>query len=187
MGDGEDGILKRPADAPPEEDVRAFKLRKRTLQAGLGEIYDPGVIAIKPKKKEEPTEQQVPPTSETKTEPEATSLPKWTAVQLKPIQLTKSENPSSETSKPSGAKWVKPQWSEPIPEPDPSQQVSIFGPPPSEQGNVEDHQHDDTSGVKLEVKEEEQKPILSDEPSAPTGLFKKRKAPAGAGRSRRPA
>jgi len=183
VGDGEDANLKRPADAPPEEDTRTFKLRKRTLQTGLGEIYDPGVIPVKLKKKEEPTEQQLPPPSETKVEPGATPLPKWTAVQLKPIPLTNSDT----SSKPPTAKWVKPQWSEPLPEVDPSQQGSIFGPPPSEQGNEEAHQPDDATGVKLEVKEEEQKPVLSDEPPAPTGLFKKRKAPVGAGRGRRPA
>lgn len=44
--------LKREAEAPPEEDSRSFKLRKKSLNPGLGEIYDPGLIPIKVKKKE---------------------------------------------------------------------------------------------------------------------------------------
>ncbi|KAL1744767.1 hypothetical protein HDZ31DRAFT_19710, partial [Schizophyllum fasciatum] len=41
--------LKRPADT--DEDGRSFKLRKKT--ANLGDVYDPGVITIKPKAKKE--------------------------------------------------------------------------------------------------------------------------------------
>jgi hypothetical protein len=43
---------KRPRDAAPEEDeedVRNFKMRQKKLSRGLGNIYDPGVIVIKPK------------------------------------------------------------------------------------------------------------------------------------------
>jgi WW domain-binding protein 4 len=43
---------KREADAVHDDD-RHFKLRKKTLMTGLGEIYDPGIIPIKPKKKKE--------------------------------------------------------------------------------------------------------------------------------------
>ncbi|KAK0195337.1 hypothetical protein F5146DRAFT_281650 [Armillaria mellea] len=45
--------VKRPADDLPSEDSRHFQLRKRTLDAGLGRIYDPGAIPIKRKKIEE--------------------------------------------------------------------------------------------------------------------------------------
>lgn len=57
--DSKDGVLadvlpqKREAEAPleDEEDGRTFKFRKRTLGAGLGEIWDPGDIPIKLKSK----------------------------------------------------------------------------------------------------------------------------------------
>ncbi|EPT04517.1 hypothetical protein FOMPIDRAFT_10890, partial [Fomitopsis schrenkii] len=45
--------VKREAEAIPEfEDTRTFKLRKKTVGVGLGEIYDPGLIPIKVKKEE---------------------------------------------------------------------------------------------------------------------------------------
>ncbi|KAF9241532.1 hypothetical protein BU15DRAFT_87125 [Melanogaster broomeanus] len=46
---------KRPAPTTDvgEEDPRAFKFRKKTAGLGLGEIYDPGIIPIKIKTKEE--------------------------------------------------------------------------------------------------------------------------------------
>lgn len=43
---------KRPRDATieeDEEDARTFKMRQKKLSRGLGDIYDPGVIVIKPK------------------------------------------------------------------------------------------------------------------------------------------
>ncbi|KAK0461337.1 uncharacterized protein EV420DRAFT_1640819 [Desarmillaria tabescens] len=45
--------VKRPADDHSSEDSRHFQLRKRTLDTGLGRIYDPGAIPIKRKKIEE--------------------------------------------------------------------------------------------------------------------------------------
>ena len=39
-----------------EDDTRRFKMRKKTTAVGLGEIYDPGIIEVKPREvKEEPT------------------------------------------------------------------------------------------------------------------------------------
>jgi WW domain-binding protein 4 len=50
-----DGGRKRTAEGPAdEEDERGWKLRKKRLNVGLGEIYDPGIIAVKVKPKEEP-------------------------------------------------------------------------------------------------------------------------------------
>ena len=46
---------KRPRDALPEEDeedARNFKMRQKKLSRGLDDIYDPGVIVIKPKETE---------------------------------------------------------------------------------------------------------------------------------------
>jgi WW domain-binding protein 4 len=45
-----DAGAKRSAEALEAAESRDFKLRKRTMAAGLGQIYDPGVIAIKVKK-----------------------------------------------------------------------------------------------------------------------------------------
>lgn len=56
---------KRLRDAAPEEDeedARTFKMRQKTLSRGLDDIYDPGVITIKPKETKEPqvTEEEQP-------------------------------------------------------------------------------------------------------------------------------
>lgn len=55
MGTDGEGSRKRPAEAPleDEEDGRGWKLRKKAVALGLGEIYDPGVIPIKLKPKKE--------------------------------------------------------------------------------------------------------------------------------------
>ncbi|PBK73860.1 hypothetical protein ARMSODRAFT_652215 [Armillaria solidipes] len=45
--------VKGPADDLSSEDSRHFQLRKRTLDTGLGRVYDPGAIPIKRKKIEE--------------------------------------------------------------------------------------------------------------------------------------
>lgn len=84
--------LKREAETPIDEtDPRQFKLRKRTLATGLGQIYDPGTIAIKIKKKEEEEVDPLavfqpklpPPTSPAAVQdgPQATEKPKWVKVQ----------------------------------------------------------------------------------------------------------
>lgn len=56
---------KRLRDAAPEEDeedARTFKMRQKTLSRGLDDIYDPGVITVKPKEMKEPqvTEEEQP-------------------------------------------------------------------------------------------------------------------------------
>ncbi|KAG1862498.1 hypothetical protein DFJ58DRAFT_230961 [Suillus subalutaceus] len=54
-----EGDRKREAPVDDIEDERVFKLRKKTVDIGLGELYDPGLIPIKLKvKKEESTEPQ---------------------------------------------------------------------------------------------------------------------------------
>ncbi|KAF8222943.1 hypothetical protein L208DRAFT_572019 [Tricholoma matsutake] len=72
-----DTTRKRGAElAVGEEDGREFKLRKKTLNVGLGEIYDPGIIIpVKPKKREiTPPAVTDEPSVDTKTQ-------KWTPVQ----------------------------------------------------------------------------------------------------------
>ncbi|KAG2036059.1 hypothetical protein BDR03DRAFT_866923 [Suillus americanus] len=54
-----EGDRKREAPVDDIEDERVFKLRKKRVDIGLGELYDPGLIPIKLKvKKEESTEPQ---------------------------------------------------------------------------------------------------------------------------------
>lgn len=73
--------LKREADVPiDEEDNRQFKLRKKTLGSGLGEIYDPGIIPIKLKKPEESATNSLDVAEDV---PKPTDAPKWTKVEWK--------------------------------------------------------------------------------------------------------
>ncbi|KAL0577034.1 hypothetical protein V5O48_004968 [Marasmius crinis-equi] len=83
---------KRPAEAPIDpEDTRHFKLQKRTLGIGLGQIYDPGAITLKLKKKEpsvadvsmdtvKEANASLAPTEEL---PKSGEKPKWTKIQWK--------------------------------------------------------------------------------------------------------
>ncbi|KAJ3806274.1 hypothetical protein F5876DRAFT_50353 [Lentinula aff. lateritia] len=80
--------LKRAADdqQPPDydDDARSFKLRKKTLRSGLGEVYDPGVISLKPKPKPQQNVQEV-----VKKEEEE-DKPKWSTVKWKRATETAS-------------------------------------------------------------------------------------------------
>ncbi|KAF8650422.1 hypothetical protein AX16_005227 [Volvariella volvacea WC 439] len=71
--------LKRPVD--DEGDTRAFKLRKRTIAVGLGEIYDPSDIPIKIKKSEETAEQ--PSSSGPSQDVGSRAKPGWAKVEWK--------------------------------------------------------------------------------------------------------
>ncbi|KAG1828484.1 hypothetical protein EV424DRAFT_1554636 [Suillus variegatus] len=55
------GNRKREAPVDDIEDERVFKLRKKMVGIGLGELYDLGVIPIKLKVKKESTEPQPAP------------------------------------------------------------------------------------------------------------------------------
>lgn len=94
--------MKREAEAPLEEDSRSFKLRKKSLNPGLGEIYDPGLIPIKVKKKE-PIEQGDSSPNDVSTATDA--------------------GPSSTPS----SKWAKPQWNAPLPDIKLEERENIFG------------------------------------------------------------
>ncbi|KAG2146001.1 uncharacterized protein EDB93DRAFT_1086793 [Suillus bovinus] len=56
---------KREAPVDEIEDERVFKLRKKTVDIGLGEIYDPGLIPIKLKVKKEESMEPQPTSSKT--------------------------------------------------------------------------------------------------------------------------
>jgi WW domain-binding protein 4 len=80
------GTLKREADlAVDAENARHFKLRKKTVGVGLGEIYDPGIIPIKLKKKEEEEVVSGGDTDQTPvvTPAKVAAAPKWTKVKWK--------------------------------------------------------------------------------------------------------
>src|SRR5690606_12226808 len=87
---------KRPAD---DEDAHGFKIRKKRLNTGLGEIYDPGLIPIKVKKKEEPKESSLPPAPEASTSQSASQpseeRPKWAPLSLKPRAEGSTSTPTS--------------------------------------------------------------------------------------------
>ena len=80
------GSNKRAVPDPADEDAGRWKLRKKMTTVGLGEIYDPGIIAIKPKVKEEETVGEEKQPSDGTTRPEdtkATAVPKWAPVKWK--------------------------------------------------------------------------------------------------------
>ena len=198
-----DSGLKREAEAPPEEDSRSFKLRKKSLNPGLGEIYDPGLIPIKVKKKEA-QEEIKPPLFTPDTPP---SLPRWTSLQLKrpgPSQDAVSQDDSSlngesalatnieagpSSSTPS-SKWAKPQWSAPLPDIKLEERGKIFG-LTEEPTEVTEETTTAGQGTELKVdpgiKTEDNQPPLQPDPSnvLTASLFKKRKTPAGATKGRR--
>lgn len=201
---------KRPAEAPPEGDIRFFKLQKKTAAVGLGEVYDPGLIPIKIKKKEEPEQVAEPSTSA----PNTTSGPlKWTSISLKskdipstavsppPLSSTSpstskaeesngtlpppdAENPELATA----SRWSKVKWGQSRTEEE-APSLSQTSPQPSSSalvGSLVKAEEDVTEegGTPVDVKPDGDLPSLATEPST-TGLFKKRKAPVGAGRGRR--
>jgi len=105
--------IKREAEAPvDEEDSRQFKLRKKKVGVGLGEIYDPGLIPIKLKaKKEEPKDDKLPVLGGSSVAfqgpisagPAATTVPTWSAkAWSKPTEAKPSTDitPDATESKP---------------------------------------------------------------------------------------
>lgn len=179
--------VKREAEAPPEEeDARSFKLRKKTVN--MGELYNPDVIPVKIKKKEPKPDPDLTPASAPSSSKETSSGPlKWKPTQWKkPGEASRPETeegkrPSESTSVKAEeeesqiqSKWSKPQWTEPLPDLKQEDRRSIFG-------NLEPDEQKPDIKAELNVKAEETTTSI---PST-AGLFKKRKAPNGAGRGRR--
>jgi WW domain-binding protein 4 len=159
--------LKREAEVPPEEDTRSFKLRKKSLNPGLGEIYDPGLISIKVKKEEA-----------IKQGDSSSSL---TTATLMPV--LDAGSPSTPSSK-----WAKPQWSAPLPDIKLEERGKIFGLTEEQTDATEDTS---STGKEPKIKGEPGIKTEDDQPHPDTSntltgsLFKKRKTPAGAGKGRR--
>ncbi|EPQ57160.1 hypothetical protein GLOTRDRAFT_137558 [Gloeophyllum trabeum ATCC 11539] len=198
-----DASQKRPAEAaPPEDDApRGWKLKKKKLDVGLGEVYDPGLIPIKLKtKKEEPADRELPQVK-TETEasassstqgsvisgnPNATPLPKWSKIQWK-----KPGEPS-ETSPAPESRDVDPAGQE-VKQESPEAQQTVKAEDPSPSLPLESS----VPPIDTQLKQEEEPSVKLEEPSSQTGfpapssgggtLFKKRKAPPGTAgtRSRR--
>lgn len=185
--------MKREAEAPPEDDSRSFKLRKKSLNPGLGEIYDPGLIPIKVKKKEE--QQEIKPPSFTPDVPP--SMPK--RPQGAVIQDDSSLNGISDesalvtslevgsASSTISSKWAKPQWSAPLPDIKLKDRGKIFGLTEEPTNVTEETSTAEEVKVEPGIKTEGDQPVLQpDASNALVGsLFKKRKAPAGAAKGRR--
>ena len=169
--ESEAGGVKREADGPPpEEDTRTFKLRKKTLNTGLGEIYDPGFIPIKIKKKE-PDDPQLAATS---------SAPG----PAKPV-IVKAEENGSTSSSSGPAKWAKPQWAAPLPDLKQEERQTIFG---KQEEESAPSLVAESLVLNPDIKEEEDVKLedVSASPAPASGsMFKKRKAPTKAGRGRR--
>ena len=175
---------KREAEAPlDDEDTRQFKLRRKKINVGLGELYDPGVIPIKLKaKKEEPQETQLKteemPSSislastSNSTSSQATAVPKWSSRGWsKPGEAKQPEAETIADLLSVGSASKAPQ---PI--------VEAEGQRTEENLEVRDEQPSNEEAQspatqEAEVKLEVEAPITASGGS----LFRKRKVPAGGG------
>ncbi|KAG6902750.1 hypothetical protein C0995_011898 [Termitomyces sp. Mi166 len=166
--------LKRGAEAPADgEDVRSFKLRKKGWGPGLGGGYDPDSMPIKLKKKEETQEVPAEVTSTSAVAPETTTTssgaPKWTKVQWKRAGETAPEVSEVSTSTDSLGEAA------PI-----KSDISVFT-----SASIKDEVNE--SAVPLSATEEAKTtPVKLEEPASVSGMFRKRKIPAGGNKGRRP-
>lgn len=178
--DGAQETSKKRAVPDPAEEEGRWKLRKKTTAVGLGEIYDPGIIAIKPKVKAEETASENTQASAGSSvagdaNRNATALPKWA-----PVKWNKAGETTDDTS---GETNSGPARGDTLPT-EGTPQV-LPGPPDAQENpepdSVADAPVKEPSPVKLE-----DAVVPSEEPSTPAGsLFRKRKAPVGGGASGR--
>jgi WW domain-binding protein 4 len=100
-GDQGTSSNKRAEPDPADEDEGRWKLRKKITSVGLGEIYDPGFIAIKPKakaeevKEEETASQVKQPSVGTSTPGDTSATP---ALKWAPVKWKKAGEPADGTS-----------------------------------------------------------------------------------------
>jgi len=100
-GDGQEVATKRPLPDPADEEEGRWKLRKKMATVGLGEIYDPGIISIKPRAKVEINEDSEPPSTSTApstSDTGATAMPKWA-----PVRWNKAGEQPNDTTNPAPA------------------------------------------------------------------------------------
>jgi WW domain-binding protein 4 len=169
---------KRAVPDSADEDVGRWKLRKKMTAVGLGEIYDPGIIAIKPKVKEEETVGQEKQPSDGTTMPEdtkATTVPKWAPVKWKKAGESMDDT-SGATNSGLGGDAVLTEGAPLVPV-DPLNAVEDSAPASITDTSVKE----EPSPIKLE---EATTPSVETASSAGS-LFRKRKAPLGGGASSR--
>ncbi|KAL5484921.1 hypothetical protein ACEPAI_7563 [Sanghuangporus weigelae] len=202
---------KREVEASTEdtEDGRHFKLRKRTIGAGLGEIWDPGSIPIKlkSKTKEESAELSVPDHRNVKKDYDTTATDDFEHKQT--LQLEKqTQIMSGQNSIVERPKWQLMRWKRAIEPADDKQtstneeigeqNITNYADPSIKKKDerIEFHQ-DSTSprrsesdvGTKVEASDDEvssAKPSIKVEETTTLmtsdssgGLFRKRKVPSG--------
>ncbi|KAJ3556246.1 hypothetical protein NM688_g2129 [Phlebia brevispora] len=181
--------LKRPAEGHLDsEDTRQFKLRKKKLGAGLGEIYDPGLIPVKLKKEESTSNDGLADQQSTSSAtslsssstPKATAVPKWSSrgwskhdgASTPSITQTTADSDNTGSLEISAA-------AQPA-------EASASPTEPNEDGadaNVKAEESEAvTKSEALPVKSEEPESSMTAPPSG--GLFKKRRIPAGSAGSR---
>jgi len=178
--EGNQGTSSDKRDVPDstEEDEGRWKLRKKTTTVGLGEIYDPGIIMIKPKvKNEETTGQEKQPSDGTSMleDTKATTVPKWAPVKWKNAGESLGDTSGATGSGP-GADAALTEGAPLVPA-DPSNADEDPAPASVTDTSVKE----ETSPVKLE---EATTPSV-DTASSGGSLFRKRKAPLGGGASSR--
>ena len=167
-----------PDTTEEEEDAGRWKLRKKMTAVGLGEIYDPGIITIKPKVKEDETAGQEKQPSDGAAMPgdtNVTTVPKWA-----PVKWKKAGESVDDTSGATGSGRG-------------DDAVLIEGAPlvPADPLNAGEGPAP-TSVTDTSVKEEPS-PVKVEEATTPSvetassggSLFRKRKAPLGGGASSR--
>ncbi|KAL0956302.1 hypothetical protein HGRIS_002459 [Hohenbuehelia grisea] len=171
--------LKREAEPlADEENARQFKLRKKTLNVGLGEIYDPGLIPIKVKKKEESSEPSGsgndPPVDANAEGSKPTGVPKWTKVQWKRPGEDPDPSPPEDSQQSTCSELPPPL---PLHDPQETPLTTVASTP------VEPLDRPEVKAEDVASKTEETVPA----PPEPTSLFRKRKLPGGGvgGRGRR--
>lgn len=183
-------IRKRDEGSVDEEDTRQFKLRRKTVAVGLGEIYDPGVIKVKPR-----TENEETPSSAN--EPATSSYPSLSAGTEKPVWVSRGWKKAGELTSTSSTSI---SYS--------SAEISLGNSIKKEEEklNIEDSSEPTTDLPKLpepeslqkdadqavlkdsEIKKEEELNItlVKSEPDASKpGLFRKRKVPVNSGAGKR--
>ena len=181
--DNREAGKKRAVPETAEEDEGRWKLRKKTIAVGLGEIYDPGILAIKLRAKAEVKEDEsasttaqpsgdVPVAGDVK----ATALPKWAPVRWKKAGEPADDAGGEGTPRLADGETVPTEGTSRVDLLDPPEAVEM--PAPAPVANVL------VKGESSLVKLEETTPS-GEAPSSGGSLFRKRKTPAGGGASSR--
>jgi WW domain-binding protein 4 len=194
------GDNKRAVPDSAEEDEGRWKLRKKMTTVGLGEIYDPGIITIKPKVKEKETGGQEKQPSDNTALPEdtkATTVPKWAPVKWKKAGESVDDTGGATGSGARGdavlTEGAPPVPADPLTVDEDLAPASVTGAPVKEESlpiKLKDPipaSVTDTSvkGEPSPVKLEEATTPPVETASSGGSLFRKRKAPLGGGASSR--